>query len=122
VHKVAESSFTLCFSLGQWEGLWLIERSKINEATGGISVNLATPELVWRSRVNLAAVSSNRRYYLMSSESRNKKNYAFCITILTLFSVTENPKRTGATRLGVQDGLNPALRTDNLSIICQRAS
>jgi len=57
------------FSPGQWEKLWLIERSRVNLVIGGISV-LATPELVWRSsRVNVVAVQSNRRYYLMSFES-----------------------------------------------------
>jgi len=49
-------------------GLWLIERSRFNLVTGGISA-LATPELVWRSRINVAAAQSIRRYYLMSFES-----------------------------------------------------
>jgi len=50
------------------------------------------------------------------------KNYAFCITILTLFSVTGNLKWAGTTRSGMQNGLEPALRIGSQSIICQCAS
>jgi len=65
-----------------------------------------------RSRVNLQrAVLFNELLKL------KQKIYAFCITILTLFSVTENPKRTSTTRSGVRDGLDPALPIGSQSII-----